>query len=951
MPEISKKYTPKHYGDKNPNPKLIKLVRKITDRIPAKIKGITTEDPEYWGFACIFEDELTKEESEAALDLMLEMKLRKKYTYPQMQSMAKATDEASKAKLDALLDKLGVLGMLEYDYGDRYTKDGPLPDTKREKENREYWIPLFVPGSAEYTNMNKGLMDRHPELAMFFERMTFLPLEHVTAMVPPGGAGVGMHVIPVEKAISMENESIDIEHISYWLKRYEGHIGASMCSCRYGRKLLDEGCADDPELWCIGVGDMADYCRETGKGRDVTYEEAMEILKRAEDNGFVHQITNIDGEGKIFAICNCNVNICNALRTSQLFNTPNMSRSAYVAHVDKDNCVACGRCVEYCPAGAVKLGQKLCRADGSEVEYPRQPLPDNNSWGEHMWSEDYRDKNRINTHETGTSPCKAACPAHIAVQGYLKKAAQGKYREALELIKRENPFPAVCGRICNRRCEDACTRGTVDEAVSIDAVKKFIAEQDLNAEHRFVPEIVVASNKGRWTEKIAVIGGGPAGLSCAFYLAQKGYFPTVFEKNERAGGMLTYGIPSYKLAKNVIDAEIDIMREMGVEIKLGVEVGKDVTLDKLREQGYKAFYIAIGCQGGKLLGLDGENAPNVTTAVEFLKTANCGGRKVEGRTVVVGGGNVAIDAARVSARSGAESVTMLCLEGRDEMPASKEEVEEAQTDGVEVKNGWGPVRVICENGVATAVEFRKCVSVFDENKRFAPVYDDSMTIEIPAENVIFAIGQAVVWGDLLKGSKVELGRGKYPSADKLTYQTAEPDIFVGGDVFTGPKFAIDAIAQGHEAAESLHRYVQHGHMTIGRNRREFAMLDTDNIKVENYDNASRQSAPVDTSLDSKSFEDNHGTLTEEQVKIETSRCLGCGASIVDPNKCIGCGICTTKCAFDAIRLHRDMPQASTMCVAEKKVGALLPYAVKRGFKILGNRNNVGKQVKRQQQGK
>lgn len=715
MPEISKKYTPKHYGDKNPNPKLIKLVRKITDRIPAKIKGITTEDPEYWGFACIFEDELTKEESEAALDLMLEMKLRKKYTYPQMQSMAKATDETSKAKLDALLDKLGVLGMLEYDYGDRYTKDGPLPDTKREKENREYWIPLFVPGSAEYTNMNKGLMNRHPELAMFFERMTFLPLEHVTAMVPPGGAGVGMHVIPVEKAISMENESIDIEHISYWLKRYEGHIGASMCSCRYGRKLLDEGCADDPELWCIGVGDMADYCRETGKGRDVTYEEAMEILKRAEDNGFVHQITNIDGEGKIFAICNCNVNICNALRTSRLFNTPNMSRSAYVAHVDKDNCVACGRCVEYCPAGAVKLGQKLCRADGSEVEYPRQPLPDNNSWGEHMWSEDYRDKNRINTHETGTSPCKAACPAHIAVQGYLKKAAQGKYREALELIKRENPFPAVCGRICNRRCEDACTRGTVDEAVSIDAVKKFIAEQDLNAEHRFVPEIVVASNKGRWTEKIAVIGGGPAGLSCAFYLAQKGYYPTVFEKNERAGGMLTYGIPSYKLAKNIIDAEIDIMREMGVEIKLGVEVGKDVTLDELRAQGYKAFYIAIGCQGGKLLGLDGENAPNVTTAVEFLKTANCGGRKVEGRTVVVGGGNVAIDAARVSARSGAESVTMLCLEGRDEMPASKEEVEEAQADGVEIKNGWGPVRVICENGVATAVEFRKCVSVFDEN--------------------------------------------------------------------------------------------------------------------------------------------------------------------------------------------------------------------------------------------
>ena len=945
MPKISDKYVPKHYGDTNPNPKLLKLVRKITDRIPAKLKGITTEDPEYWGLACIFEDELSPEESEAALDLMLQMKLRKKYSYPEMLRMAQAEEPEQQEKCDALLERLGVLGMLEYDYGDKYTKDGPLPDVPREKENREYWIPLFVPGSAEYTNMNKELMDRHPELAMFFERMTFLPLEHVTAMVPPGGAGVGMHVIPVEKAISMENESLDIEHISYWLKRYEGHIGASMCSCRYGRKLLDEGCADDCELWCIGVGDMADYCRETGKGRDVTYEEAMAILKRAEDNGFVHQITNIDGEGKIFAICNCNPNICNALRTSQLFNTPNMSRSAYVAHVDKENCVACGRCVEYCPAGAVKLGQKLCRADGSEVTYPRQPLPDNNSWGEHMWSEDYRDRNRINTHETGTAPCKAACPAHIAVQGYLRKAAQGEYREALELIKRENPFPAVCGRICNRRCEEACTRGTLDEAVSIDAVKKFIAEQELKAEHRYVPEIVVASNRGRWQEKIAVIGGGPAGLSCAFYLAQMGYYPTVFEKNERPGGMLTYGIPSYKLAKDVIDAEIDILREMGVSIRTGVEVGRDVTLEQLRVEGYQAFYLAIGCQGGKLLGLPGEDSENVTTAVDFLRTANCGQKKVSGAVVVVGGGNVAIDAARVSARSGASSVTMLCLETRDIMPASREEVAEAEADGVVIQNGWGPRRVIAENGRATAVEFCRCLSVYDEEKRFAPTYDETETILVPADQVIFAIGQSVVWGDLLKDSRVELGRGQYPQADSLTYQTAEPDIFVGGDVFTGPKFAIDAIAAGHEAAESLHRFVQHGHMTIGRNRRVFAALDTQNIKVESYDTTSRQT-PADTSLDAKSFEDQHGTLTEEQVKKETARCLGCGASIVDPNKCIGCGICTTKCAFDAIHLSRDLPEASRMTVAEKKVGALLPYAVKRGFRILGNKDNVGKQKKK-----
>lgn len=690
---------------------------------------------------------------------------------------------------------------------------------------------------------------------------------------------------------------------------------------------------------------MADYCRETGKGIDVTYEQAMEILKRAEDNGFVHQITNIDGEGKIFAICNCNVNICNALRTSQLFNTPNMSRSAYRAHVDEKSCVACGRCVEYCPAGAVKLGQKLCKKDGAKVEYPKQPLPDNNSWGEHMWSEDYRDKNRVNTHATGTSPCKSACPAHIAVQGYLKMAAQGKYREALELIKRENPFPAVCGRVCNKRCEEACTRGKIDGAVSIDAVKKFIAEQDLNAENRFVPEIVVASNMGRWKEKIAIIGGGPAGLSAAYYLATMGYYPTVFEKNERAGGMLTYGIPSYKLSKDVIDAEIDIMKEIGVEIKLNVEVGKDVTIEELRRQGYKAFYIAIGCQGGKLLGLLGEDSENVTTAIEFLKTANCGQRKVNGKTVVIGGGNVAIDAARVSIRSGAESVTMLCLEGEDIMPASKEEVEEAISDGVKIENGWGPKSITVKDGKATSVVFRRCLSVYDKDGKFSPKYNDEETIEVPCDNVIFAIGQTVKWGKLLENTNVVINRAGYPEADKTTYQTAEPDIFVGGDVFTGPKFAIDAIAQGHEVAESLHRFVQNGHMTIGRNLRQFSKLDTDDVLIESYDNSSRQVESVDTSIDGKGFEDNHLTLTEEQVKIETSRCLGCGASIVDLNRCIGCGICTTKCAFDAIHLKRDMPEASKMTVAEDKMGALLPHMIKRGVKILKNKDNVGKKMK------
>jgi len=948
MPEMSNKFVPKHKGDKNPNPKLLKFVRKVTDRVPGKIK-MTSDAPEYWGLACIFEDEMDATTREASLDLLLDMlpkrglKVREHRTYQLLhQWNAEKHYTPDDATFDELLDKLAYFGMLEYDYGDKYTKEGPVPGTTYNREDRVYWVPMFVPGSAEYTNMSTYLMDKHPELAMFFERMTFLPLEKVTPMVPMGGAGIGMHVIPVEKAISMENKSLDIEHISYWLKRYEGHLAVGICSCRYGRKKLDEGCADDYRDWCIGVGDMADYLVETERGHAITYDECMAILQKAEDHGFVHQVTNIDGEDKIFAICNCNVKICNALRTSQLFNTPNLSRSAYVAKVEPTNCVACGRCVEYCPAGAVRLGQKLCTKHGEQT-YPKQELPDAKKWGPEKWDEDYRDKNRINCYPTGTAPCKTACPAHIAVQGYLKKAAEGKYTEALELIKRENPFPAVCGRVCNRRCEDACTRGTIDQPIAIDAVKRFIAEQDLKAETRFVPEVNIASNvQDHWEEKIAIIGGGPAGLSCAYYLATMGYKPTVFEKNEIPGGMLQYGIPSYKLDKAVIKAEIDIMREIGVDIHTGVEVGKDITIQQLREQGYKGFYVAIGCQGGKLPGITGEKLAGTTTAIDFLHNCNCGIPTVETqciaslqinnrKVVVVGGGNVAIDAARVAKRGGAASVTMLSLETEDIMPASVEERREAREDGVVINPGWGPKEVLGTDKV-TGIVFKKCTAVYDKEHRFSPQYDENETITLDADLVIFAIGQTVILKDLLKDTKVEFVRGVYPVADPLTYQTAEEDIFVGGDCFTGPKFAIDAIAQGHEAAESLHRYVQHGHLTIGRNRRDFIELNKDDIVVESYDNSSRQVESIAEQPDK--FKEYMLPLTEEQVRIETARCLSCGASVVDENRCIGCGICTTKCAFDAIHLFREHPEASEFVTSEEKFSKILPYMVKRAAKIV-----------------
>ena len=897
--------------DRPPRENLLKLGSMITNRIGLKT---TVDDPEYWGLDGVMTDEM--------VDVALKMGVRKPKTIEQLMKLTKM----ERQPLQKLLDDMSWLGIIEYNWENL--------DGKNPAHEKRYILPLFVPGSAEFLNMRRSQIDEHPEVAAFFERMTMLPLEKITPMVPPGGAGIGMHVIPVEKAIETEQEAIGLEKISYWLHKYEGKYAKSLCSCRASRDKLGEGCGDDVENWCIAVGDMADYVVQTQRGEYITYDEAMEIFKKAEDNGFVHQITNIDGEQKIFGICNCNVNVCNALRTSQLFNTPNMSRSAYVAAVETEKCVACGRCVENCPAGAVKLGQKLCTKDGF-IQYPRQELPDEVKWGPEKWSIDYRDKNRVNCYDTGTAPCKTACPAHIAVQGYLKLAAQGKYREALQLIKRENPFPAVCGRICNRRCEDACTRGTVDQAVAIDEVKRFIAQQDLDAETRFVPEKVIPKVDGEFAEKIAVIGAGPAGMSCAYYLAEKGYRPTVFEKEARPGGMLMNAIPSFRLEKDVVEAEIDVLRQLGVEFRCGVEVGKDVTIAQLRQEGYKGFYVAVGLQSGGRLPVPGGDAENVISGVDFMRDVNLRDKKsLSGRVVVIGGGNIAADVARTAVRCGAENVSLYCLEGYDEMPMGEEDRSECERDGVAVYAGWGPREVSVEGGKAAGVSFVKCLKVKDENGRFAPVYDENTVQVAPCTTVLFCIGQKAEWRELLSGTAVEFDPNGTAKADPVTYQTAEADIFVGGDAFTGQKFAIDAIAAGKQGAVSLHRFVQGATLTIGRDRRQFIELDKKSalIAVDSYDNTPRQRVGYNEAL-RNTFRDERVAFTAQQVRAETARCLGCGASIVDPNKCIGCGVCTTKCAFDAIHLHRERPECSTMYACEDKMKAILPYMIKRSIKI------------------
>lgn len=793
-----------------------------------------------------------------------------------------------------------------------------------------YNITPFIPGFYEYV-MTDPETKKDPEMAELFR-----DIEVTGKMMSliSGQDGGLLKVTPVMKEINAQQKAYSFEDVMTFINNADSFSVAD-CACRLSARLVGQGCEHPVEGTCLQLGDTADYYVRTGRGRRVTREEAIKMLEKCEKAGLVHTAFSVEGKDYTSFICNCCGCSCSGLRYLNVFDGNPFSRSNFRADINEEKCVACGECVKICPVNAVTLGTNYAKDEKSQLpEYKKAydtPLKKQVKHWNYI-----NERNLVAT--KGTSPCKTTCPAHISVQGYIEKASEGKYLEALKVIKKDNPLPAVCGRVCPHPCENECTRGSVDAPIAIDAIKMFIADQELEEGNAYVPEI-----KNDYVEKVAIIGSGPAGISCAYYLAEEGYKVTVFEKQDVIGGMMMTGIPSFRLEKDIIQAEIDVLRVMGVDFRTGVEVGRDVTIQQLRNDGYKAFYIAIGLQSGGKLGIPGDDADGVMAGIDLMRKVNKGEEvKLDGNVVVIGGGNIGADVARSAVRCGADKVTLCCLEKYDEMPMGVEDRTHCELDGIEIQAGWGQTEIVTENGKCKGIRLHKCISVRNDEGRFAPEFDDSNTQELACNYVIFCIGQKAEWKDLLVGTSIELTRRNTAVADPISYQTSEKDIFVGGDAYAGQKFVIDAIAMGKQGAISINRLLRKMEMKNGRFG-VYKSIDKDGIVIGEYEKIPRQeTADVDVERAKKTFHDLRGGLTEEQIRKEATRCLKCGRSVVDKDKCIGCGVCTHRCEFDAIHLVRvsDSTPEVTFANFYKRIAE---YNVKRTSHIVANRiRNAGK---------
>ena len=536
--------------------------------------------------------------------------------------------------------------------------------------------------------------------------------------------------------------------------------------------------------------------------------------------------------------------------------------------VDPAKCTACGECTKVCPIDVPNQFDEELRARKAAYKLYPQAMP-----------------GAFAIEKRGTAPCKATCPAHISIQGFIALIAQGKDKEALKLIKQEMPFPAICGRVCHHPCEAECTRGQVDEPLAIEYLKRFVADQDLKDSERYVPAVAPPR-----PEKVAIVGGGPSGLTAAYYLAQKGYPVTLFEKMPVLGGMMAVGIPAYRLPRETLQAEIQVIRDLGVEMKTGLAFGQDFTLDDLKNQGFQSIYLALGLHKSRRLGVPGEDLPNVLQGVNFLRSAALGEDiRVGKKTLVIGGGNVAIDVALTALRQGAEEVRLVCLEQRNEMPAWEYEIEEALSEGIVIENGWGPLQFSEKGGNLSTVSFKKCVSVFDDQKRFNPSYDEKTTTSWEADTAIVAIGQqSDLEGLSSQGLKVT-PRGSF-EADPLTLETNLPGVFTGGDFFYGPKSVVEAVACGKEAAESIHRYLNKLDLKADRQKDwSFTKPETEGEILK-----PRQAMPTrDLSERRGTYQEMALGFTEERARREAERCLKCGI-------CSECYQCVEACLAKAI---------------------------------------------------